>query len=235
MRPTLRSYLPDLFDLFLLSGLVILADQAFKEWVRLTVSMGGIWNAFLELLPYARVVHWKNYGAAFGMFQNGNMIFAILAVLVSLLIVNFYPTIPRSEWYLRTALALQLGGAVGNLLDRIRLGWVTDWISILDFPVFNLADLSITLGVIFIFLPFVLAARSEYQQIRLRRLANAIGMRRRRKKTQRAALAEEEPLSLGLLELALHRVRRTQLSVLKLEAKRLRHRRMVRLNKKHTH
>jgi signal peptidase II len=106
-----------------------------------------VWMPLEWLRPYARIVHWQNTGAAFGMFQGMNTVFMILAVIVSIAIIYYYPRIPRSEWYLRLALCLQLGGAVGNLIDRIHQGYVNDFISVGTFAVFNVADASISLGV----------------------------------------------------------------------------------------
>src|SRR5262245_22789019 len=99
------------------------------------------------LAPYARFVNWHNSGAAFGLFQGGGGIFGILAIIVSIAILIYYPVISRTDKFMRLALALQLAGALGNFVDRLTVGAVTDFISIWTFPVFNLADLSITLGV----------------------------------------------------------------------------------------
>ena len=102
--------------------------------------------------PVARIVHWNNTGAAFGMLQGYNPVFTILAVLVSLVIIYYFPRISSNDWPLRLALCLQLGGAVGNLVDRITVGQVTDFISVGTFPVFNVADSSISIGVVVLLL-----------------------------------------------------------------------------------
>jgi signal peptidase II len=82
------------------------------------------------------------------MLQGFADIFAILAVIVVIVILYYYPRIPRQDWALRLALGLQLGGALGNLIDRLRYqGHVTDFISVATFPVFNIADASISIGV----------------------------------------------------------------------------------------
>src|SRR4030067_1795107 len=97
--------------------------------------------------PYARIVHWKNTGAAFGLLQGFGGVFTILGLLVSIAILFYFPQVPTREWTLRLAMGLQLGGAVGNLIDRITQGYVTDFISVGTLPVFNVADSSISLGV----------------------------------------------------------------------------------------
>jgi signal peptidase II len=81
------------------------------------------------------------------MFQNFGDVFMILAIAVSIAILFYFPQVPRGEWPLRLAMGLQLGGAVGNLIDRLVQGHVTDFVSVLNFAVFNVADASISTGV----------------------------------------------------------------------------------------
>ena len=145
----MKRYLKDYSILFFLAGFVVWLDQLTKALVRQNIPLGGAWMPLDWLSPYARIVHWYNQGAAFGIFQNGSLIFAILAVVVILLIIYYFPQVPANDWTFRLALALQLAGATGNLLDRIMFdGKVTDFISIGKFAVFNIADASITIGVV---------------------------------------------------------------------------------------
>jgi signal peptidase II len=143
----LKKYLWDYVLLSLIAGAVIGLDQWTKELVRIKLDFIEIWSPWSWLTPYARIVHWKNTGAAFGMLQNYGDIFSILAILVALAILYYFPQVPRQDWVLRLAMGLQLGGAVGNLVDRIIQGYVTDFISLGSFPVFNVADASISIGV----------------------------------------------------------------------------------------
>lgn len=131
-----------------IAGLVVFLDQWTKQWVRQHLSIGESWNPWSWLSPYARVLHWHNSGAAFGLFQSGGGIFTILAVVVAVMIIYYFPRIGQGNWALRLAMGLQLGGAIGNLIDRLQHGFVTDFISVGKFPVFNVADASITLGVL---------------------------------------------------------------------------------------
>lgn len=140
----LRSYLM----LLVVAGLVIWLDQWTKDLVRSNLSMGEIWMPWDGLAPYVRIVNWRNTGSAFGLFQEFGGIFAVLAILVSALIIYYFPRIESGDWPLRLAMSLQLGGAVGNLIDRLNYGYVTDYVSIGNFPVFNVADSSITAGVL---------------------------------------------------------------------------------------
>jgi signal peptidase II len=112
-------------------------------------------------MPYARIVHWQNRGAAFGLFQDGNLVFTILAIIVSLAIIYYFPRVSPQDWLLRLALGLQFSGAVGNLIDRLHQGYVTDFVSLWTFPVFNVADASISGGVVVLLISAWLHERSE--------------------------------------------------------------------------
>jgi signal peptidase II len=126
-----KKFLRTYWFLFLVSGLIIILDQATKSYIRANfVENVDMWAPWPWLLPYARIVHITNTGVAFGMFQNMNLIFAVLAAIVSLAIIYYYPQVAGHDWLLRIALGMQLAGAVGNLIDRILQGYVTDFISI---------------------------------------------------------------------------------------------------------
>ena len=135
--------------LFTVAGIIIALDQWTKNLIRANIPVGGTWlpEGWQSLAPYTRIVHWHNTGAAFGMFKNGALIFTALAFVVSAAIIWFYRQIDPTDWFLRIALAMQLGGALGNLIDRLLFdGVVTDWISVGTFAVFNVADASISVG-----------------------------------------------------------------------------------------
>lgn len=144
--------LRDYAYLLIVSGLVIVLDQWTKALVRANLDFQDIWSPWPWLTPYVRIVHWKNTGAAFGMLQGFGDVFTILAVIVALAILYYFPQVPRQDWPLRLAMGLQLGGAVGNLIDRVTIGWVTDFVSVGSFPVFNVADASISTGVVILIL-----------------------------------------------------------------------------------
>ncbi len=130
-----------------LAGAVVALDQWTKYLVRTRLAFTESWSPWEWLAPYVRIVHWSNTGAAFGLFQSGGLLFTIVAFIVSLGILVYYPRVPASQVPLRLALSLQLGGAIGNLIDRLTQGTVTDFVSVGTFPVFNLADASISAGV----------------------------------------------------------------------------------------
>lgn len=143
MKKKLHSYL----ILLLIASIIIALDQWTKVLVRENLAMGEIWMPWTWLSPYARVVHWYNTGVAFGMFQDHGMIFKVLNSIIAVLILIFFPRLSEGDWFLKIALSMQFGGAVGNLIDRFTLGHVTDFISIGNFAVFNIADASVTIGV----------------------------------------------------------------------------------------
>ncbi len=132
--------------LLTVAGLIVGLDQWTKQLVRTMIPLGQTWSPWPWLAPYARFVHWQNTGAAFGMLQRFGPVFSVLAFGVAIAILYYYPRVPRSEWGLRVAMMMQLGGAVGNLIDRLTQGTVTDFISVGNFAVFNVADASISVG-----------------------------------------------------------------------------------------
>lgn len=129
------------------AGVIVAVDQWTKYLVRSRLAVGEIWTPIPALAPYLRIVNWNNTGAAFGLFPSGGMAFTLVAIVVSLAIIYYFPRVPGGQPILRLALALQLGGAIGNLIDRLLLGTVTDFVSVGTFPVFNVADSCISIGV----------------------------------------------------------------------------------------
>jgi signal peptidase II len=144
----LNKYRRDYIILILIAGFIIALDQWTKTMVRNNLALGETWAPWDWLYPYVHIVNWWNTGAAFGIFQQGSLVFTVLAFVVIGLIMYYYPRIPAAEWSLRLALGMQLGGAFGNLIDRLtQRGRVTDFIRMGDFPIFNVADAGISVGV----------------------------------------------------------------------------------------
>lgn len=159
----MKKFIKEYWLLFTIAGVIIIFDQITKAVVRANIPFGGHWMPLEWLAPYFRFVYWQNTGAAFGLFQQGGLIFGSLAVIISIFIIIYYPQIPKEEKLMRVALAMQMGGALGNLIDRVRFGPVTDFISIGEFPVFNIADSSISVGIAILILALWLAERREKQ------------------------------------------------------------------------
>ena len=93
------------------------------------------------------ISHVANDGGAFGIFGGANTILAVSAVIAIVIVAAYYLFPPLNHWLIRSGLALILGGAIGNLLDRIYQGHVTDFIDFIHFPAFNVADAAINVGV----------------------------------------------------------------------------------------
>jgi signal peptidase II len=144
----LKKAFADYAVLFLIAGIVILLDQSTKAVVRHSLVFGEIYQPGLWISQYARFIHLKNTGATNGMFQNLNTVLAIFPFIVSAVIMYAFPRVPRGDWLIRLSLGLYLGGALGNLIDRLTQGYVTDFISVGYFAVFNIADASVSLGVV---------------------------------------------------------------------------------------
>jgi signal peptidase II len=143
--------------LIILAGAVLALDQWTKMLVRTKLAVGEIWMPWSALSPYFHVVRWTNKGAAFGIFQQGSLVFTVLAFIVSGAIIYYYRNTDSATWLVRIALGLQLGGALGNLVDRLFQGTVTDFLWFGIFPaVFNFADAAISLGVAFLVLDILL-------------------------------------------------------------------------------
>ena len=163
----IKKYWSDYTVTFLIAGAIIGFDQWMKTWVRANIPLGGDWlpGGLAWLMPYARIRYWYNSGAAFGFFQNGNTIFMILATLVAGAILYYLPRTSRKDWWLRLALALQFAGALGNLVDRFQFGHVTDFISVGNFAIFNVADASISVGVAILILGVWITERNDKHRL----------------------------------------------------------------------
>jgi signal peptidase II len=158
----LKKYLKAYLFLFVIAAVIIGLDQYTKYLVRENIQMWtGVWAPWDWIIPYARIIHIPNTGVAFGMFQNRGWIFTTLSSIIALVIIIYYPRIPQADWPLRLALGLQFSGAVGNLIDRITIGHVTDFISVGNFAIFNVADSSITVGVIVLIVGVWIQERNE--------------------------------------------------------------------------
>ena len=157
----MKKYLPDYAFLFLVAGSIILLDQVTKYIIRANLAMGDVYRPDLWITQFARIVHWQNTGAAFGMFQSLGTVFMILSMVVSGAIIYYFPQVPCEDKLIRLSMAMLLGGAVGNLIDRLDHGYVIDFISVGDFPVFNVADASISLGVVVLFIGMWLQEREK--------------------------------------------------------------------------
>jgi signal peptidase II len=125
------------------AGVVVL-DQATKAIVRATIDRGER----VDVVPGVDLVHTRNSGVAFGALSGGGAVVTIvIAAAVVALLAYFATHVQRPLFWLPTGMLL--GGAIGNVIDRVRDGAVTDFVQLpLGFPAFNVADMSITFGVL---------------------------------------------------------------------------------------
>lgn len=125
------------------AALILALDQASKYLVRANLALG-------ESIPsqgWLRLTHISNTGASFGLFSGRSFALAITGAIGILALALYYKYLSSRGALIRAALGLQLGGATGNLIDRLRLGYVTDFFDVGAWPVFNLADSGIVVGV----------------------------------------------------------------------------------------
>jgi signal peptidase II len=148
-----------------LGALVIFVDQVAKHLVRTRLALNESWSPFPWLAPYARILHIQNTGAAFGMFKQASLLFTVIAIVVSVVILYYARQIPEGHGWMRLALGLQLGGAIGNLIDRLIFGTVTDFVSVGTFAIFNVADASISMGVALLALLMLIESRAARKKL----------------------------------------------------------------------
>ncbi len=138
---------------FLVAAGVVGLDQISKLWISENIGF----REYLVVLPaldgWLNLTQTHNSGAAFGILPQANLLFIFVAIAVVIVIVFYYRFLPADGLMVRVSLGLQLGGALGNLVDRLRFGYVIDYIQVgvtHAFPVttFNVADFSIVSGVI---------------------------------------------------------------------------------------
>ena len=169
---------PGMLKWLWLSGAVIVLDQLTKLWIRVSVPA----HQPIEVLPVFRIVFVKNDGAAapvrwlvegalsmtmglfgiegdLGVWQRWFLTF--IALVVSAVLIRWLYTLPRTEHWTAIALALILGGALGNVIDRIALDYVVDFLDFhwagYHFPAFNVADSAITVGAIMLIVDVIRA------------------------------------------------------------------------------
>ena len=148
---------------YLLACLIVVFDQLTKYWVSSVFSYGET----LELLPVLNLTLVHNLGAAFSFLSDAGgwqrWFFAIVSLVVSIVLVVWLYRLPARQTLLASALALVLGGAIGNLWDRVVLGYVIDFIDVhyqqYHWPAFNVADAAITLGAVLLILESFLAPK----------------------------------------------------------------------------
>jgi signal peptidase II len=143
--------------LLVVAGAAIVADQITKQVVGRTLMLGDS----VDIVGPFSIHHVQNSGIAFGLFASRTMpVIAVTAIAVGLMLW-FFARSGRRHAVLPVALGLVVGGSIANLIDRVRLGHVTDFLDLVAWPAFNLADTFIVVGVAILFGALVLADRSH--------------------------------------------------------------------------
>jgi signal peptidase II len=106
----------------------------------------SVGNSYIFLKHFVYLTLVKNKGAAFGIFPSFSSVFIIATFLFILIILLNYKKIKMLNSFIKYGVVLQFAGAGSNLIDRVRFGYVIDFIDLRFWPVFNLADISITIG-----------------------------------------------------------------------------------------
>lgn len=152
----LRRYL----GLLAVSGVVVLLDQWTKNLLRSQLALGESWPEGGWLLLF-KLVRTENSGAAFSMGRGLGLFFLLFSAAASVAILIYFPRLPEGEPLLFLGIGLLLGGTVGNLIDRLTIGQVTDFLAIRYFAVVNVADICITFGAAALILWFMQQERRE--------------------------------------------------------------------------
>ena len=141
----------------LVAGAAVVADQLTKQVVGRTLALGES----VDILGPFSIHHVQNSGIAFGLFGSRTPIVIAVTAIVVVAMLAFFARSGRRHPVLPVALGLVLGGSIANLIDRVRLGHVTDFLDVVAWPAFNLADTFIVVGVAILFGTLVLGDRSH--------------------------------------------------------------------------
>ncbi|MEM5105997.1 signal peptidase II [Enterococcus faecalis] len=140
---------------FLISALLVGLDQGSKYLTVQNISLGET----KEFIPgFLSLTHLRNTGAAWSLLEGKMIFFYVITVIVSVVIIYLLiKNYKKSIWY-SVGLSFVLAGAIGNFIDRVRLGYVVDMLQtdFMNFPIFNVADSTLVVGVICIFIYLIL-------------------------------------------------------------------------------
>lgn len=151
------------------AGMAVLGMVGLDQWTKyLAVLHLKESDPVVIIESVFELFYLENTGAAFGMFQNQRWVFLVLTLLIMGVLVWFYGRIPAGGRYLplRICVTVSFAGAVGNMIDRVGNGYVVDffYFKLIDFPVFNVADIYVTLAVICALWLFLFYYKEEEMQ-----------------------------------------------------------------------
>ena len=145
---------------FLLAALIVAADQGVKYLVRANIALGQHVSFLPGVMDLTFV---KNTGAAFSMLEDHTWLLTLLSGVVAVILAVLLARRILPHWFGQLALGLLLGGAVGNFIDRLLLGYVTDMFAaaFVNFPVFNVADIAVVVGGVLLCFHVILFMKDE--------------------------------------------------------------------------
>ena len=143
---------------WLISGFTLAIDQLTKTLLRAAFAPG---ESHPLLPPLLSLTYVQNTGAAFGLFKGQQALFILMSVLVIGCIIREFIARPKMSPQVLWGCALILGGAAGNVIDRLRFGYVVDFVGVGIWPLFNVADSAITIGVGLLLLHSVISSKGR--------------------------------------------------------------------------
>lgn len=158
---------------------LVVLDQLSKYWAAATLLQNGP----IPLIEGVFELHYtENRGVAFSMLQDQRWVFIPVSIIMTVVLVVMLMRSPmrKNKWFC-ASIVLVIAGAIGNLIDRMLLGYVIDFLyfSLIDFPIFNVADCFVVVGAILLFV-FVMFGMKEYEELPLRTLLLDIRKRHKR-------------------------------------------------------
>ncbi len=151
------------FTFYLIVLIVFVADQWSKAWIQRSLGYEESRDIFGKAFT---LTYTHNTGGAWGLLPHGNPIFIGFALIAAVALLFAYHRIARPDAMVSGAFALALGGAFGNLVDRLRFGYVVDFFDarIIHWPVFNVADSAISCSIVLLLIHFLRSAKAETKE-----------------------------------------------------------------------
>ncbi len=159
-----RAPLSEIILMFVVAGTILVLDLVTKLLIESNLLVNESIIPIESIASFFKITHVRNTGAAFGLFPGGSQVIIVVAIIVSVVIIIYNLRLPAHHTLYRVALGLQLGGALGNLLSRFRIGHVTDFLDFGPWPVSNIADISIVCGVILLGYLMLFEQKAEKQE-----------------------------------------------------------------------
>lgn len=180
----------------LIAGVLIAIDLITKEFIYGHCKENGRINIIEGVICFTSV---ENTGAGFGIFSNDTLALTIISIICSVFLTIFiFYSYPRRNLWLRSALIMILGGAIGNIVDRIALGYVRDFIyfELIDFAVFNFADSCLTVGTIVLIIYIIFFyGKEEKEKEKKKQEEEMLAMQSVEQSTENITLEEQVEIS----------------------------------------